>query len=191
MPELLLELFSEEIPARMQATAAVDLARLVTKGMTDAGLSHGEHAAYATPRRLTLVVKDVAAGSEAVSEERKGPRVGAPDKAIAGFLRGAGLASIDEAEVVSDPKKGDFYVARTEKPGRDAANIIAETVPDVIRKFPWPKSMEWGTVGSSGCARCIASFAFWEAKSSHSKSPESRAAIPPTVTVSWARPTSP
>ncbi|MEO0619479.1 MAG: glycine--tRNA ligase subunit beta [Pseudomonadota bacterium] len=147
MPELLLELFSEEIPARMQQQAATDLARLFAKGLADAGLAHGNAATYATPRRLTLVLSNVATGSEAVVEERKGPRIGAPEKAIAGFLRGAGLASIDDASVVSDPKKGDFYVARTEKPGRNASDIIADIVPEIVKKFPWPKSMEWGNGG--------------------------------------------
>ncbi|MEL7544368.1 MAG: glycine--tRNA ligase subunit beta, partial [Pseudomonadota bacterium] len=147
MPELLLELFSEEIPARMQQQAAADLARLVTKSMADAGLAHGDVKTYATPRRLTLVLEDVAAGSQAVVEERKGPRVGAPEKAIEGFMRGAGLASIDDATIVSDPKKGDFYVARSEKPGRAASDILADIVPDVVKKFPWPKSMEWGHGG--------------------------------------------
>ena len=145
MPELLLELFSEEIPARMQQRAAEDLKRLVSEGLKGAGLEIGKAQAYATPRRLCLVIDDVPLMSPAVSEERKGPRVGAPEKAIAGFLRGAGLSSIDEAEVVADPKKGEFYVARINKPGRAAAEIIAEVVPDVCRKFPWPKAMRWGS----------------------------------------------
>ncbi|MEQ8824760.1 MAG: glycine--tRNA ligase subunit beta [Filomicrobium sp.] len=145
MPQLLLELLSEEIPARMQARAADDLARLVTTGLKAAGLEHGSYQAYATPRRLTIVLEDVPAMSPAISEERKGPRVGAPEKALQGFLRGAGLSSIDEAEVVSDPKKGDFYVAKIEKPGRPAPEIIAEVVSEVAGKFPWPKSMRWGS----------------------------------------------
>ena len=145
MAEFLLELFSEEIPARMQARACEDLKRLVCAGLEQAGLSIGAAQAYATPRRLVLVVEDVPPKSPAVTDERKGPRVGAPDKAIAGFLRGAGLESIDQADVVSDPKKGDFYVARIEKPGRNAGDIIAEVVSDVCSKFPWPKSMRWGS----------------------------------------------
>ena len=144
MPELLLELFSEEIPARMQQRAAADLKRLVMDGLKAQGLESGAAQAYATPRRLCLVIDDLPAMSPAVSEERKGPRVGAPDKAVQGFLRGAGLSSIDEAEIISDPKKGEFYVARREKPGRAATEIIAEVIPDVCRKFPWPKSMRWG-----------------------------------------------
>jgi glycyl-tRNA synthetase beta chain len=145
MAELLLELFSEEIPARMQARAADDLKRLVTEGLKAQGLGVGEAEAYATPRRLSLVVKDVPVKSPAVSEERKGPRVGAPEQALAGFLKAAGLKSIKDAEIAKDEKKGDYYVARIEKPGRAAKEIIAEVVPAVAAKFPWPKSMRWGT----------------------------------------------
>jgi glycyl-tRNA synthetase beta chain len=144
MSELLLELFSEEIPARMQVRAAEDLKRLVLEGLASTGLAVGAAMSFSTPRRLTLVVKDVAARSPAISDERKGPRVGAPEAAIAGFLKSAGLASIGEAEVVSD-KKGDYYVAKIEKPGRAAAEIIAEVVPAVLEKFPWPKSQRWGS----------------------------------------------
>jgi glycyl-tRNA synthetase beta chain len=149
MPEFLLELLSEEIPARMQQRAADDLKRLVCDGLKAEGLelgkASGDIMAFATPRRLALFIADVPKMSPAVSDERKGPRVGAPEKAIEGFLRGAGLTSIDQAEIVTDPKKGDFYVARTEKAGRPAADIIAAVVPDVAAKFPWPKSMRWGS----------------------------------------------
>jgi glycyl-tRNA synthetase beta chain len=145
MPELLLELFSEEIPARMQGRAAEDLRRLVVDGLKAQGLDVGEAKAFATPRRLALVVEGVPAKSPDTSEERKGPRVNAPEQAIAGFLKSAGLASIGEAQVVADPKKGDFYVARIEKPGRAAKEIVAELVPAVVAKFPWPKSMRWGS----------------------------------------------
>jgi len=145
MAELLLELFSEEIPARMQARAADDLKRLITEGLKAQGLSLGEAKAFATPRRLTLIVEDVPAKSPGVSEERKGPRVGAPEQALAGFLKAAGLASIKDAEIVKDDKKGDYYVARIDKPGRAAKEIIAEVVPGAVAKFPWPKSMHWGT----------------------------------------------
>jgi glycyl-tRNA synthetase beta chain len=145
MSELLLELFSEEIPARMQARAAEDLRRLVVDGMKAQGLEVGEAQAFATPRRLALVVEGVPAKSPAVSEERKGPRVGAPEQAVQGFLKAAGLKSLGEAEVVKDEKKGDYYVARIERPGRKAAEIVAEVVPDAMRKFPWPKSMRWGS----------------------------------------------
>ncbi|MYZ48597.1 glycine--tRNA ligase subunit beta [Propylenella binzhouense] len=144
MPDLLLELFSEEIPARMQSQAAEDLRRLVTGRMVEAGLTYEGAKAFATPRRLALTVHGVTVRSADIREERKGPRVGAPEKAVEGFLRAAGLASIDEATIQSDPKKGDFYVAIVEKPGRPAEAIIAEIVPEVIRSFPWPKSMRWG-----------------------------------------------
>jgi glycyl-tRNA synthetase beta chain len=144
MPELLLELFSEEIPARMQPRAAEELKRLVLGALKDQGLAVGEAQAFATPRRLTLIARDVPARSPDQSEERKGPRVNAPEQAIQGFLKAAGLSSIGEASVVSDPKKGDYYVARIERPGRSAYEVIAEAVPDVLHRFPWPKSMRWG-----------------------------------------------
>lgn len=145
MAELLLELFSEEIPARMQARAAEDLKRLVTEGLKAQGLEAGEARAYATPRRLALVVEGVPARSPDLSEERKGPRVNAPAQAIAGFVKSAGLTSIEDAEVVKDDKKGDFYVARIDRPGRVAREIVAEVVPAVAARFPWPKSMRWGS----------------------------------------------
>src|SRR5262245_21713562 len=145
MAELLLELFSEEIPARMQGRAAEDLKRLITDGLKTQGLEAGEAKAFATPRRLTLVVEGVPPKSPDISEERKGPRVNAPEQAIAGFLKSAGLKSIREAEVVKDEKKGDFYVVKIEKPGRAAKEIVAEVVPAVAAKFPWPKSMRWGS----------------------------------------------
>jgi glycyl-tRNA synthetase beta chain len=148
MPDLLLELFSEEIPARMQRKAAADLKTLVTNALVDAGLPYEGAKAFATPRRLALHVAGVPAGSAATREERKGPRVGAPEKAVEGFLRGAGLASIDDATIQTDPKKGDFYVAVIEKPGRSAIDIIAEFMPGVLRNFPWPKSMKWGTTST-------------------------------------------
>jgi glycyl-tRNA synthetase beta chain len=144
MPELLLELHSEEIPARMQRQAGEDLRRLVTDRLVAAGLTYEGARALWTPRRLTLTVHGVSARSPDMREERKGPRVGAPEKALEGFLRGAGLASIDQAIVQNDPKKGDFYVAVVTKPGRPAEAIVAELVPAVIRDFPWPKSMRWG-----------------------------------------------
>ncbi|WP_305984210.1 glycine--tRNA ligase subunit beta [Roseibium sp. MMSF_3544] len=144
MPDLLLELFSEEIPARMQRKAAEDLKSLVTNALVEAGLPYEGAKAFATPRRLALHVAGVPAGSAATREERKGPRVGAPDKAVEGFLRGAGLSSIDDASIQNDPKKGDFYVAVIEKPGRSALDIIAEFMPGILRGFPWPKSMRWG-----------------------------------------------
>ena len=145
MPDLLLELFSEEIPARMQRRAAEDLKSLVTNALVDAGVTYEGAKAFSTPRRLALHIAGLTAGSKPTREERKGPRVGSPEKALEGFLRGAGLASIDEAQVVSDPKKGDFYVAVIEKPGRSTPDIVAEVMPGIIRGFPWPKSMRWGS----------------------------------------------
>ncbi|MFN3934863.1 glycine--tRNA ligase subunit beta [Parvibaculum sp.] len=144
MSELLLELFSEEIPARMQKRAGEDLVRLVSDALKEAGVEGKNARAYATPRRLTLVVEGLPERTPDVKEERKGPKVGAPQQAIDGFLRAAGLASIDEAKVQED-KKGAFYVAVTERQGRATAELIAEIVPGVIRAFPWPKSMRWGS----------------------------------------------
>jgi len=144
MPDLLLEFFSEEIPARMQPRAAEDLKKLVTDRLVEAGLVYEGAKAFATPRRLALAVHGIPAKQPDVREEKKGPRVGAPEGAIAGFLKSAGLKSIGEAKVEKDPKKGDFYVAIVEKPGRAAITVIAEIVPDIVRNFPWPKSMRWG-----------------------------------------------
>ncbi|RTL63472.1 MAG: glycine--tRNA ligase subunit beta [Hyphomicrobiales bacterium] len=144
MSELLLEMFSEEIPARMQARAAEDLRKLVLEGLKAHGIAGGESKAYATPRRLALVIDGLPAKSPDIKDERKGPRVGAPEQAIQGFLRAAGIASIDRAEIVAD-KKGDYYLVKTEKPGRPVRDIIAEVVPAVAHKFPWPKSMRWGS----------------------------------------------
>src|SRR5262245_56519319 len=143
MPDLLLEFFSEEIPARMQARAAEDLRKLVTDRLVAAGLTYDGAKAFATPRRLALAVQGVPARQPDVKEERKGPRVGAPDGAIQGFLKAAGLKSIKDAKVQPD-KKGDFYVAVIEKPGRPAIDVIGEIVPEVVKTFPWPKSMRWG-----------------------------------------------
>src|SRR5271168_4365433 len=143
MPDLLLELFSEEIPARMQARAADDLRKAVTDRLVDAGLVYEGAKAFVTPRRLALAVHGVPARQADVREEKKGPRVGAPENAIAGFLKAAGLKSIDEAKVQPD-KKGDFYVAVIEKPGRAAIEVIGEILTAVIKTFLWPKSMRWG-----------------------------------------------
>jgi glycyl-tRNA synthetase beta chain len=143
MPDLLLELFSEEIPARMQARAAEDLRKAVTDRLVDAGLAYEGVKTFVTPRRLALAVHGVPARQADVREEKKGPRVGAPENAIAGFLKAAGLTSINEAKVQPD-KKGDFYVAVIEKPGRAAIDVVAEILSQVIQTFPWPKSMRWG-----------------------------------------------
>ena len=148
MPDLLLELFCEEIPARMQRRAAADLKAMVSEGLAAAGLAFEGAYASATPRRLVLHLTGVPVRSSDRSEERRGPRVGAPEKAVEGFLRAAGLGSLDEAEVQSDPKKGDFYVARIATPGRAATEVLAELVPEVVRGFPWPKSMRWGAASA-------------------------------------------
>ncbi len=144
MPDLLLELFSEEIPARMQARAAEDLKNIVTGKLVDAGLVYEGAKAFATPRRLALTIQGLPARQPDLREEKKGPRLGSPAKAIEGFLKSAGLASIDEATIQRDPKKGDFYLALIEKPGRPAIDVLSEMLPVVIRTFPWPKSMRWG-----------------------------------------------
>ena len=143
MAELLLELFSEEIPARMQARARADLSRLLGDKLKAAGLAFDEIRTFATPRRLTAVVDGLPKRSPDVRDERKGPRVGAPDAAIQGFLKSAGLKSVEEAETRED-KKGNFYVALIEKPGRDTGGVIAEIVPEIVKTFPWPKAMRWG-----------------------------------------------
>ncbi|MEM6636583.1 MAG: glycine--tRNA ligase subunit beta [Pseudomonadota bacterium] len=143
MPDLLIELFSEEIPARMQARAASDLKKRVTDGISDAGLTYASAGAFATPRRLTLSVEQVIAQSPRVIEERKGPRVDAPDQALQGFLRATGLA-VDQLEA-RETSKGSVWFAKTERPGRAAAEIVAEVLEDTIRSFPWPKAMRWGS----------------------------------------------
>ncbi len=144
MPDLLLELFSEEIPARMQTQAAEDLRKLVTAALVDRGLVYEGAASFATPRRLALHIAGLPVRQPDVREEKKGPRVGAPDAAIQGFLKGAGLASLEQATIQKDPKKGEFYIAVIERPGADTIDLLAEIIPAVIRSFPWPKSMRWG-----------------------------------------------
>ncbi|MBX9464464.1 MAG: glycine--tRNA ligase subunit beta [Aquamicrobium sp.] len=148
MPDLLLELRSEEIPARMQRKAAGDLRKMVTDGLVEAGLTYEAATEYWTPRRLTLDIRGLTARSKDVREERKGPSTKAPEQAIHGFLRSAGLSSVEEAQIQSDPKKGDFYVAVIERPGRPAEEIIADLMPGIVRGFPWPKSMRWGAASA-------------------------------------------
>jgi len=143
MPDLLLELFSEEIPARMQAKAADDLRRMVTDKLVAEGLVYEGAKAFVTPRRLALTVHGIPARQPDLKTERKGPKVGAADAAVQGFLKATGLTSLSEAKIQSDPK-GDFYIALLEKPGRAAIDVIAEILPVIIRTFPWPKSMRWG-----------------------------------------------
>ncbi|MFT6670861.1 MAG: glycyl-tRNA synthetase beta chain [Afipia broomeae] len=143
MPDLLLELFSEEIPARMQAKAADDLRKMVTDKLVAEGLVYEGAKAFVTPRRLALTVHGIPARQPDLKQERKGPKVGAPDAAVQGFLKAAGLKSLDEAKIQRDPK-GDFYIALMEKAGRPAIDVIAEIIPLIIRTFPWPKQMRWG-----------------------------------------------
>ena len=143
MADLLIELFSEEIPAGLQAPAAENLKKLLTNGMVEAGLTYANASTFHTARRLTLVVEDLLDASPTVQEERKGPKVGAPEQAINGFLRGAGL-SMNDLEV-RDDKKSQVYFAKITKPGRPASEIVAEVLETTIRNFPWPKSMRWGS----------------------------------------------
>ncbi|MGJ0454357.1 MAG: glycine--tRNA ligase subunit beta [Methylocystis sp.] len=150
MSDLLLELFSEEIPARMQRQAADDLKRLVTNALVDRGLTYEGAAAYATPRRLALQVVGLPSRQPDLREERKGPRVGAPEAAIAGFLKSAGLASLDQAKIAKDPKKGEFYVAVIERAGAQTIDVLADILPAIIKSFPWPKSMRWGAASERG-----------------------------------------
>ncbi len=145
MPDLLLELFSEEIPARMQTYAAADLKKLITDSLVNHGLKFEGAKEFSTPRRIALCVVGIPTNSPASVEERKGPRVDAPEQAINGFLGAAGLKSIKDAQIKSDPKKGDYYVAVTEKPSQETGKLLLESIPQIIRKFSWPKSMKWGT----------------------------------------------
>ena len=144
MPDLLLELFCEEIPARMQRRAAEDLQRLVTNALVERGLLYEGAAAFVTPRRLALHVAGLPVKGADTVEERRGPRVGAPEAALQGFLKSTGLADISQAQIVKDAKKGEFYAARIEKPGQATIAAIAEIVPAVVAGFPWPKSMRFG-----------------------------------------------
>ncbi len=149
MPELLLEIFSEEIPARFQRKAADELKKAVTGALVEAGLVYEGARAFVTPRRLALTVAGIPARSPNLREEKKGPRVGAPQQAIDGFLKAAGLSSIDEAKIESDPKKGEFYVAHIDRKGEDAATLLAGILPRIVTTFPWAKSMQWGHGGLS------------------------------------------
>ncbi|WP_022707434.1 glycine--tRNA ligase subunit beta [Paracoccus zeaxanthinifaciens] len=142
MPDLLIELFSEEIPARMQTRAREDLKRLVTDGLVEAGLTYASAGAFSTPRRLVLTIEGLTAHSPTTREERKGPRTDAPEKALEGFLRSTGLTR-DQLEA-RDDKKGQVWFATITHEGRPAADIVAEVLEAAIRNFPWPKSMRWG-----------------------------------------------
>src|SRR3954466_11481801 len=143
MPDLLLELFSEEIPARMQAKAADDLRRMVTDKLVALGVVYEGAKAFVTPRRLALTVQGIPARQSDLKTERKGPKIGAPDAAVQRFLKATGLKSLEEATIQRDPK-GDFYVALIEKPGRPTLDVLADILPVIIRTFAWPKSMRWG-----------------------------------------------
>ncbi len=149
MPELLFEIFCEEIPARLQRAAAQNLKKAVTGALIENGLSYGSAAAFVTPRRMVVSVGDIPSSSPDKKEERKGPKTSAPEQAIAGFLRGVGLTSIDEAQIKTDPKKGEFYVAVTEKKGELATKILAKILPEIIRGFSWGKPMKWGAEKTS------------------------------------------
>ena len=142
MAEFLLELLSEEIPARMQVRAKEDLGSLICKALDEAELTYGKVDTFATPRRLVLTISGLAARQPDVDVERKGPRVGAPEKAIEGFKRSLGAEDYQLTE--EEDKKGAFYVARFRKVGRPTAELLAEVIPDVLKDFPWPKSMRWG-----------------------------------------------
>jgi glycyl-tRNA synthetase beta chain len=144
MAELLLELLSEEIPARMQTRAAEDLKRLVVEGLEGAGLEFAGARAFATPRRLALVVDGLPIERPDISEERRGPRVGAPDKAVQGFLRSAGLGSLDEAEK-RDTGKGEFWFAVVTRKGGPTADVLPSIIEAAMKALPWPKSMKWGS----------------------------------------------
>ena len=143
MSELLLELFSEEIPARMQGRAAADLEKAVGKALMDAGFMPEGVKGFAGPRRLTVAAAGIPARQPDRREEKKGPRVGAPDKAVEGFLKSAGLTSLDQCEQRED-KKGAYWVAVIDQKGRDTGELIAEFIPQIVRGFSWPKSMRWG-----------------------------------------------
>ncbi|WP_370241952.1 glycine--tRNA ligase subunit beta [Pararhodobacter marinus] len=143
MPDILIELFSEEIPARMQTRAAEDLRKLVTDGLVESGLTYAHARSFSTPRRLVLAIEGLTSESPTLREERKGPKIGAPQQAIDGFLRSTGLGMDDL--ITKEDKKGAFYLAIVEKPGQPAAEILASVLEKTIRNFPWPKSMRWGS----------------------------------------------
>ena len=149
MPDLLLELLSEEIPARMQGRAAEDLKKLVTDALVQQGLLYEGAVAHVTPRRLVLHVAGLPAKGEDVREEKRGPRVGAPEAAIAGFRKSAGVTSDDQVTIVTDEKKGDFYLATIERTGRPTPQVLSELLPGIIKTFPWPKSMRWGAASKA------------------------------------------
>jgi len=149
MPDMLLELYCEEMPASMQANAAAALQKQITDALVDKGLTYKAARLYWTPRRLTLDLRGLTAKSRDVHETRKGPAVNAPQAALSGFMRSAGLASLKEAKILTDPKKGDYYSAEIIRKGRPAEEILAEILPGIIRNFSWPKSMRWGAASAA------------------------------------------
>lgn len=149
MPDLLLELYCEEMPASMQANAAQSLKKQIADAAVDKGLTYEAATAYWTPRRLTLDLRGLSKKSHDVREIRKGPAVKAPQPALDGFMRAAGLKTLAEAKIISDPKKGDYYSAEIIRKGRAAEDILAEILPEIIRNFSWPKSMRWGAASSA------------------------------------------
>jgi glycyl-tRNA synthetase beta chain len=156
MSDLLLELFSEEIPARMQAQAAADLKKLVTDALVERGLTYEAAESYVTPRRLTLNIVGLPVRQPDQREEKKGPRVGAPEAAVQGFLKSAGLASLDQARIETDKKGGQFYLAVIERAGAATLDVLAEILPAIIRNFPWPKAMRWGAHSAEpNCLRWV------------------------------------
>ncbi len=142
MPDLLIELLSEEIPARMQRRASLDFEKLLTDGISELGLSYESSAAFTTPRRLVLVLENVSSKSLSRSEEKRGPRTDAPEKAIQGFLKSTGF-DLSQLEIRQE-RKGEFYYATFQTKGREAAEVISVVLEKIIRNFPWPKSMRWG-----------------------------------------------
>lgn len=145
MAEFLLEIFSEEIPARMQKRASEDLIKLLSDALLKNGLTINDVSSWSAPRRIGLCIKDLPLKTQDINEEKKGPKLGAPQAAIDGFIRAAGIKSIDEARIENDPKKGDFYVVDFVKTGKQTIEILAQIIPQIIQSFPWPKSMRWGT----------------------------------------------
>jgi glycyl-tRNA synthetase beta chain len=156
MSDLLLELFSEEIPARMQAQAAADLKKLVTDALVERGLTYEAAESFVTPRRLTLHIVGLPVRQPDQREEKKGPRIGAPEAAVQGFLKSAGLASLDQARIETDKKGGQFYLAVIERAGAATLDVLAEILPAIIRNFPWPKAMRWGAHSAEpNCLRWV------------------------------------
>src|SRR5579883_37108 len=142
--DLLLEIFSEEIPARLQQPASAALEVLVTRILAENQLTYREARSFATPRRLVVHVRHIPHEQPEQTEERRGPRVGCAPQAVDGFLKSVGLSHIDQLKILHDPKKGDFYGADLVHPSRTTVALLSETLPACLEKFSWPKSMRWG-----------------------------------------------